>query len=54
MAKTLADDYDNKSLSSYVKWLDITRPGSNYSFDYLTEFIRENINIGQTKNFREN
>ena len=41
MAKTLADDYDNKPLSSYVKWLDITRPGSNHSFDYLTDFYVE-------------
>ena len=41
MAKTLADDYDNKTLSSYVKWLDITRPGSNHSFDYLTDFYVE-------------
>ena len=41
MAKTLANDYNNKPLSSYIEWLDITRPGSNHSFDYLTDFFFE-------------
>ena len=41
MAIALADDYNNKSLSSYVKWLDITRPGSNHNFEYLTNFFSE-------------
>ena len=35
MAIVLANDYENSNLS-YVKWLDITRPGSNHSFQYLT------------------
>jgi len=39
MAIVLADDYKNSYLSSYIKWLDITRPGSNKSFDYLTNFF---------------
>ena len=39
MALVLADDYNNKYLSSYIKWLDITRPGSNHSFEYLTNFF---------------
>ena len=39
MAITLADDHNNKSLSSYVRWLDITRPGSNHNFDYLSNFF---------------
>ena len=38
MALALADDYNNKNLSSYIRWLDITRPGSNHSFKYLTDF----------------
>ena len=38
MAQALAEDYANTSLSSYVKWLDITRPGSKHSFTYLTNF----------------
>ena len=29
MAIVLADDYKNENLSSYIRWLDITRPGSN-------------------------
>ena len=37
MAIKLADDY-NKNLSSYVRWLDITRPGSNHNFNYLVKF----------------
>ena len=41
MAIALLDDYNNKSLSSYVKWLDITRPGSNHNFEYLTNFFSE-------------
>ena len=38
MAITLAEDYQNKNLASYIRWLDITRPGSNHSFDYLKNF----------------
>ena len=38
MAITLADDYNNRNLSSYIRWLDITRPGSQHNFDYLTNF----------------
>ncbi len=38
MAIVLADDYKNKNLSSYIRWLDISRPGSNHSFEYLTDF----------------
>lgn len=41
MAVNLANDYNNKSLSSYVKWLDITRPGSKHTFEYLSDFIRK-------------
>ena len=40
MAITLADDYNNKALSSYVRWLDITRPGSNHNFEYLNFFLK--------------
>ena len=48
MAVTLANDYNNESLSSYVKWLDITRPGSNHNFEYLVNFS-QNTNTGQKK-----
>ncbi len=40
MAIAVADDYNNKSLSSYIRWLDITRPGSNHDFLYLTNFFK--------------
>ena len=40
MALALAEDYGNTNLSSYVKWLDITRPGSKHSFAYLTNFFK--------------
>ncbi|MBS91622.1 MAG: hypothetical protein CMM95_01020 [Rickettsiales bacterium] len=40
MAIAIADDYNNKSLSSYIRWLDITRPGSNHDFFYLTNFYK--------------
>ncbi len=40
MAIKLAENYQNKNLASYIKWLDITRPGSNHSFDYLTSFYK--------------
>ena len=53
MAIVLANDYENSNLSSYVKWLDITRPGSNHTFDYLKIFI-QNTNIGHIqKNFKK-
>ena len=41
MAIAVADDYNNKALSSYVRWLDITRPGSNHNFFYLTNFFNK-------------
>ncbi len=41
MAIALADDYQNQALSSYIRWLDITRPGSNHSFEYLKKFYLE-------------
>ena len=44
MAITLADDYNNKNLSSYVRWLDITRPGSNHNFNYLVKFYNNHQN----------
>ncbi|MEE2695444.1 MAG: lytic transglycosylase domain-containing protein [Pseudomonadota bacterium] len=44
MAIVLADDYKDRNLSSYIKWLDITRPGSNHSFDYLTGFLNKHQN----------
>ena len=40
MAIVLADDYKNENLSSYIRWLDITRPGSNHNFQYLTNFYK--------------
>ena len=41
MAQTLAEYYKNKNLSSYIKWIDITRPGSKHSFSYLTNFLNK-------------
>ncbi len=38
MAVVIADDYKNNYLSSYIRWLDITRPGSNHSFIHLKNF----------------
>ena len=40
MSLVLADDYKNENLSSYIRWLDITRPGSNHNFQYLTNFYK--------------
>ena len=40
MAITIADDYNIKALSSYIRWLDITRPGSNHDFLYLINFFK--------------
>ena len=50
MALALADDYNNKSLSSYIRWLDITRPGSKHSFEYLVDFTI-NTKTGQKENY---
>ena len=49
MALALAKDYNNPSLSSYVKWLDITRPGSNHDFDYLIDFFKNHANWPKKK-----
>ena len=27
-------------MSSYIRWLDITRPGSNHKFQYLANFYK--------------
>ena len=42
VAKSIAYDYQNPSLSIYAQWLDITRPGSKHSFDYLVKFLKTN------------
>ncbi len=44
MAIILADEYENKSFSSYVRWLDITRPGSKHSFNKLKNFFYKHKN----------
>ena len=49
MAITLAEDYQNKNLASYIRWLDITRPGSNHSFNYLTSFYETHRNWPNSK-----
>ncbi len=51
MAITLADDHKNKSLSSYVRWLDITRPGSNHNFSYLSDFFFKHKHWPKKKKF---
>ncbi len=40
MAVVLAEDHNNKFLTSYIKWLDFTRPGSNHSFYKLKKFYK--------------
>ncbi len=40
MALAVASDYQNSTLTSYIKWLDITRPGSNHKFDFLVDFYQ--------------
>ena len=53
MAVTLANDYNNESLSSYVKWLDITRPGSNHNFEYLVNFFSKHKHWPKKKTMLE-
>ena len=53
MAITLADDHNNKALSSYVRWLDITRPGSNHDFNYLSNFFLKHKHWPKKKNLRK-
>ena len=53
MAITLADDYKNKALSSYVRWLDITRPGSNHNFKYLSNFFYKHKHWPKKKSILE-
>ena len=42
VAKSIASDYQNSNLSIYAQWLDITRPGSKHSFNYLVKFLKTN------------
>ena len=49
MAIKLADDHKNDSLSSYVRWLDITRPGSKHKFNYLENFYNNHKNWPKNK-----
>ena len=44
MAIKLADDHNNQALSSYIRWLDITRPGSKHNFKYLVNFFDNHKN----------
>ena len=44
MAIKLADDHNNQALSSYIRWLDITRPGSKHNFKYLVDFFDNHKN----------
>ena len=44
MAIKLADDHNNQALSSYIRWLDITRPGSKHNFNYLVKFFNNHKN----------
>ena len=44
MARILADDYSNSSLSKLIQWMDYTRPGSKFEFSELKNFLRENPN----------
>ena len=66
MAIAIAEDHNNRSLSSYVNWLNFTRPGSNHSFYKLkkfyenhkhwpkTDIIIEKIESSIDKNFNAN
>ncbi len=40
MALAVSRDYKNKNLTSYIKWLDASRPGTNQNFDSLTKFLK--------------
>ena len=44
IAKSIAADYNNKNLITYIEWLDITRAGNKHSFDHLTNFLENNPN----------
>ena len=53
MAIVLAEDYKNKNLTSYVKWLDFTRPGSHHSFDQLSKFYQKHKHWPKSKTILE-
>ena len=53
LAKVLADEYDNKNFSSYVRWLDITRPGSKYKFEDLLIFFENHRDWPKTEIIRK-
>ena len=44
LAKILADEYKNENLSTLIQWLDITRPGSQFKFTELKNFLEDNRN----------
>ena len=39
MAIAISRDYSSNQLTSYIKWLDASRPGTNRDFQYLTNFF---------------
>ena len=49
MAVVLAEDHNNKFLTSYIKWLDFTRPGSNHSFYKLKKFYKKSQTLAKNK-----
>jgi len=44
IAKSIAYDYGINNIQTYVEWLDITRPGSKHSFNYLKDFLKRHPN----------
>ena len=49
MALAISKIIENKSLTSYIKWLDASRPGTNQSFNNLSNFYKNHSHWPKTK-----
>ncbi len=54
MALALSQDYRKESLTSYVNWLNASRPGTNLNFQNLSDFYKKHSHWPKKKNMLKN
>ncbi|PPR42609.1 MAG: Soluble lytic murein transglycosylase [Alphaproteobacteria bacterium MarineAlpha8_Bin1] len=54
MALALSQDYRKESLTSYVNWLNASRPGTNLNFQDLSSFYKKNSHWPKKKSILKN
>ena len=51
MALALSQDYRKESLTSYVNWLNASRPGTNLNFQNLSDFYKKHSHWPKKKEY---